>query len=138
MALQNDGSLYFADIPIQAEQAGAAYYVPAGSITAFLNDPNAVSVTNLAATSQATDPETNTQLLTRTGNSIGVRDLETVKGINAILNQLFPFLREITSIGMGDPEMQRDIVYNVHVGANTDVYLKRPGSQPAQLPFKVL
>lgn len=124
MSLQSDGSLFFADIPIQAEQAGADYGVAAGAITAFLNDTDAVRVTNIAATSTSLNSETNTELLSRTANSIGVRDLETVKGINAILKELFPFLREIVSIGMGDPEMQRDIIYNTHVGGYTDVYLK--------------
>lgn len=126
MALQSDGSLFYADIPIQAEQAGDAYSVAAGSITAFLNDTDAVRVTNIAAMSAGLGAETNTALLSRTAKSIGVRDLETNKGINAILKQLFPFLQEIVAIGMLDPEMQRDIVYNVHVGGRTDVYLKTP------------
>jgi hypothetical protein len=126
MALQNDGSFFYVDIPIQAEQAGSAYGVGPGAITAFLNDSDAVLVTNIAATSASLDPQTNTQLLDQTANSIGVRDLETTKGINAILSELFPFLSEIVSIGMGDPEMQRDIVYNIHTGARTDVYLKTP------------
>lgn len=126
MALQSDGSLYFADIPIQAELAGDGYDVDAGAITAFLNDSDAVRVTNLAKLSGGLSAETNTQLLKRTSNSIGVRDLETVKGINAILKELFPFLREIVSVGMGDPEMQRDIQYNIHTGGRTDVYLKTP------------
>jgi len=126
MALQSDGSLFYADIPIRAENAGADYSVGPGAITAFLNDTDAVLVTNLAATSPALDPQTNTELLNQVSTSIGVRDLETNKGISAILQQLFPFLREIVAIGMGDPEMQRDIVYNVHVGGRTDVYLKTP------------
>jgi hypothetical protein len=127
MQLQTNGSLFYANIPIQAEAAGSAYSVGPGSITNFVNDSNAVLVTNPAAMSPALDPQTNTQLLTQTENSIGVRDLETVKGINAILNELFPFLTEIVSIGMGDPEMQRDIFYNIHVGAYTDVYLMTAG-----------
>lgn len=127
MALQSNGSLFYADIPIQAEQAGAAYAVAAGAITGFVNGGDYVQVTNLAAMSAATDPQTNTELLNQVEESIGVRDLETVKGINAILKSLFPFLQEIVSIGMGDPEMQRDIIYNVHVGGCTDVYLKTQG-----------
>lgn len=126
MALQSDGSLYYIDIGVQAEAAGDEYNVEAGAITAILNDLDAVRVTNLADISGGLPTETNTTLLNRAKTSIGVRDLETVKGINAILKDLYPFLREIVSIGMGDPEMQRDILYNTHVGGKTDVYLKTP------------
>lgn len=126
MALQSDGSLFYADIPVQSEAAGAAYNVAAGAITAILNDPDAVLVTNLSPAADGITAETNTQLLNRIPNSIAVRDLETTKGINAILTSLFPFLQQIVSIGMGDPEMQRDIEYNIHLGAHTDVYLKTP------------
>jgi hypothetical protein len=124
MTLQSDGSLYYLDFPIVAEAAGDAYNVDAGGVTAFLNDPDAVRVTNLAKLTGGLPAESNTTVLNRGKDSIGVRDLETVKGITAILNDLFPFLQEIVSIGMGDPEMQRDILYNTHVGAKTDVYLK--------------
>lgn len=30
---------------------------------------------------------------------------------------------------MGDPEMQRDVLYNAHVGGKTDIYLKTPALQ---------
>lgn len=126
MALQSDGSLFYADIPVQAEQAGDDYDLPIGSITAILNDPNAVKVSNLSATVGGLPAQTNTQLLNQIPNSIAVRDLETGKGINAILTQDFPFLQQIVSIGMGDPEMQRDIQYNIHIGAKADVYLQTP------------
>jgi len=126
MALQSDGSLFYADIPVQSEAAGSQYNVDPGSITAILNDPDAVRVTNLFKAVDGLPAQTNTQLLNQIPNSIGVRDLETDKGINAILNQNFPFLQQIVPIGMGDPEMQRDIQYNIHTGAKTDVYLKTP------------
>lgn len=126
MALQSNGSLFFADIPVQAELAGDQYNVLPGAITAFLNDTDAVIVTNLSKAVGGLPTETNTQLLDRIPNSIAVRDLETGKGIDAILGSNFQFLSEIISIGMGDPEMQRDIIYNVHIGSHTDVYLKTP------------
>lgn len=126
MALQSDGALFFADIPVQSEAPGDQYNVATGAITAILNDPDAVRVTNLFAAVGGQPAETNTQLLNRIPKSIGVRDLETDKGITAILNQAFPFLQQIITIGMGDPEMQRDIEFNIHIGAHTDVYLKTP------------
>ena len=130
MTLQQQGTLYYLDVPVRAQNAGAEYNLSAGAITRFVNDADAISVTNLTPVLGGLSRETNTQLLTRARNSIGVRDLETTKGINAILLENFPYLQQIQSIGMGDPEMVRDILYNVHVGGATDVYVKPPQLTP--------
>lgn len=126
MALNTDGTTFYVDVPVEAGAAGSEFNVDAGGISGFINDSEAISVTNLSAAVGGLPRETNTQLLKRAQNSIGVRDLETNKGINAILREKFPFLREIVPVGMGDPEMMRDILFNAHVGGRTDVYLKTP------------
>ena len=135
MSTQQVGTLYYMDVPAIAETQGASYNVEIGAITQFVNDPQAVSVTNSSKASSGVNREDNVTLLDRARNSIGVRDLETIKGINAILNEKFPYLVEIQSIGMGDPEMMRDILYNVHCGGNTDVYLKTPSLQKLTANF---
>lgn len=129
MSLQKDGNLFFMDVPVRAQAQGSDYNIEPGDLTSFVNDSQAVSVTNTTKAEGGLARETNTHLLTRTKNSIGVRDLETIKGINAIINEKFPAVQEIQAIGFGDPEMMRDIVYNAHVGGNTDVYLKFPALQ---------
>jgi hypothetical protein len=126
MALQTDGALYYIDVPVVAEAEGSDYNVAAGEIVAAGNDADAVRVTNFSPAIGGLARETNVQLLDRIPNSIGVRDLETEKGINAILREKFPYLQRIKSIGLGDPEMMRDILFNTHVGGKTDVYLKTP------------
>jgi len=126
MALNISGNLYYFDAPIAAQTQGSNYNTDVDTITTFVNDPDAVSVTNLSPAIDGLTAETNTQLLNRGADSIGVRDLETIKGINGILRSKFPFIQEIQSIGMGDPEMMRDIIYNAHVGGNTDIYIKTP------------
>jgi hypothetical protein len=125
MLLQVSGNLYYYDMPVQAQNTGDAYNVPVGTgITTFINDPDAVSVTNLSSAIGGLDSQTNTQLLDQIPNAIAVRDLETGKGISAILQSTFPgIILGLQAIGFGDPEMMRDIVYNAHVGGNTDVYL---------------
>jgi hypothetical protein len=135
MALNTEGTFYYIDVPVQSQLQGEAYNAKVGEITAFLNDTESIRVTNLSDAVGGLDRETNTQLLTRAQNSIGVRDLETEKGINAILNEKFPFIQKIKSIGMGDQEMQRDILYNVHVGGKTDVYIKTPSFETASQDF---
>jgi hypothetical protein len=129
MALQQEGNLYYFDVAVQAQEEGDDYNADIGEITTFVNDVEAISASNITKAEGGLPKETNTQLLTRARNSIGVRDLETVKGINAILREKFPPIREIQSIGMGDPEMMRDILYNTHVGGHTDVYIKMPTVQ---------
>jgi hypothetical protein len=129
MSIQQIGTLYYMDVPVRAQSQGDEYNVGATDITQFVNDPEAISVSNLTDAVGGLAREKNTALLDRAKNSIGVRDLETVKGINAILRELFPFIREIQSIGMGDPEMMRDILYNTHTGGYTDVYIKTPKLQ---------
>jgi len=129
MALQVSGNQFYMDLAVRAQTQGDIYNVDIGAISVFVNDSDAVSVTNAAPAVAGTPLEDNVVLLNRAKNSIGVRDLETIKGINAIINQNFPYISEIQAIGMGDPEMQRDIIYNAHVGGNTDIYLKMPALQ---------
>lgn len=130
MALNTSNALYYILVPVIAAAAGADYNVDAGDIVACVNDPEALSVTNISDVTDGLDTQTNTEILDQVENSIGVRDFETGKGIVAIINQDFPgIFSEIVAIGMGDPEMQRDIVYNAHVGGCTDVYLLTPALQ---------
>lgn len=127
MTLNTDGDLYYVDILARAQNEGDEYNLELGDIVAFVNDVEAISVTNITTATDGLPRETNTELLARVQKSIGVRDFETEKGINAIINEKFPgIFSEIVPIGFGDPEMMRDIVYNAHVGGNTDVYLKAP------------
>ena len=123
MATQQSGRLYYMDVPVEAQLEGIAYNVTAGAITRFVNDPDAVRVTNISSAIGGLEKETNLALISRAKNSIGVRDLETVKGINATLLTNFPYLKRLHAVGMGDPEMMRDVVFNTHVGGATDVYL---------------
>lgn len=126
MSLQTDGTLFYMDFKVRAQAEGLAYNAEPDEINAFLNDPDCIRLTNLTPAEGGLPRETNTELLNRAHDSIAVRDLETTKGIIAILKEKFPFIRAIQSIGMGDPEMMRDILYNIHVGGKTDVYIKVP------------
>lgn len=126
MALQTEGTLYYMDVPVRSQTEGGDT-LPVGAISGFVNDTEAVRVSNITPATGGLPRETNTQLLQRAQNSIGVRDLETVKGINAILREKFPFVQKIAAIGFGDVEMQRDVAYNTHIGGRTDVYIKTPG-----------
>lgn len=129
MELQTSGNFFYLDFPVRAQLQGTLYNLDITAGVTFVNDSAAVSASFLAPAEGGLPVETNTDVLNRARNSIGVRDLETIKGINAIIQENFTYISEIQAIGMGDPEMQRDIIYNAHVGGNTDIYLKTPEFQ---------
>jgi len=127
VSLNQDGSLYFVDLPIIALEEGSAFNVPAGGITTMEAEPAGVAnVTNRFGVSAGADRETNTELIDRMKVAVTVRALVTGRGIVVTLTENFTTIEEIFPIGFGDPEMMRDIVYNVHIGGNADVYVKTP------------
>jgi uncharacterized phage protein gp47/JayE len=127
MGLNIDGSLYYVDIPVEAEEEGDDGNVDAGGIQSFENEPpNVANVTNLADFSGGVDRETNTELIDRIGVAVTVRALVTGRGIITTMQDNFSTIEEIHPIGFGDPEMQRDIVFNTHIGGNVDVWVKTP------------
>lgn len=127
MSSQIQDGLYFFAIPIQSEEAGADTDLAIAEIITLEGDDEVVSVTNESAIAGGIDRETNTEYIERTKNSIGVRDLVTGKGFNAILFENFAnILQEIQPIGFGDQEMMRDIVFNTHIGGRVDGYFNTP------------
>ena len=127
MSLNQDGTLFYADIPIIAIEEGQDFNVEAGSITTMESEPvGAANTSNLFGIQQGRDRETNSELIDRIKIAVTVRALVTGRGIIVTLTENFTTIEEITPIGFGDDEMMRDIVYNVHIGGNVDVYIKTP------------
>lgn len=127
MSLNQDGSLYYVDIPIVAVEEGSTFNVDAGQIVTLEAEPvNVANTANLFGVAQGADRETNTELIDRIRVAVTVRALVTGRGIIVTLTEAFPTIDEITPIGFGDPEMMRDIVFNTHIGGNVDVYVKTP------------
>ncbi len=133
MALNVDGSLYYIDIPIVAMEEGDAFNVDAGTITTMEAKPIGVAnTTNLFKVDQGRSRETNTQLIGRAKVAVTVRALVTGRGIIVTLTENFTTIVEIQPIGFGDPELMRDIVYNVHIGGDVDVWVKTASIQTGQ------
>lgn len=127
MSLNQEGTLYFIDIPIVALEEGTDFNADAGSITTMEAEPAGVAnVTNLFGIADGRSRETNTELIDRIKVAVTVRALVTGRGIIVTLTENFTTIEEIEPIGFGDAEMMRDIVYNVHIGGNVDVYIKNP------------
>lgn len=126
MSLNVESSLYYVDVPVEAEEEGDND-VEAGGIQTFENEPAGVAnVTNVNAFSGGREIETNTELINRIKVAVTVRALVTGRGIITTLTDNFSTIKEINPLGFGDPEMQRDIVYNTHVGGHIDIWVKTP------------
>lgn len=133
MGAQIETGLFFYDIPVVSKSAGS-FDLATGGLVSLAGDSEAISVTNKLPLTGGLVKETNTQLITRTQNSIAVRDLVTGKGFSAVLLQNFPAsIVELQPIGMGDPEMMRDIIFNTHAGRQVDGYVKTPAIQTGTL-----
>lgn len=125
MSAQIEDGNYYYDIPLQCTEEGSDGDLEVGGLIELTNDSEAVLVTNKTAFSGGRAKETNTEFITRVQRSIGVRDLVTGKGFNAIIFENFAsFVTELQPIGFGDPEMMRDIVYNTHIGGKVDGFFK--------------
>lgn len=125
MELQLEEGLYYFDIPVQSETSGADTALGIDELISLAGDADAVRVTNKLAIEGGLNREKNTELIVRTQQSIGVRDLVAGKGFRAILFENFQnSLLEAQPIGFGDGEMMRDIVYNTHIGGRVDGWVK--------------
>jgi hypothetical protein len=125
MSQQIENGSYYYDIPIQSVEKGAMTVLAAGGLVSIDNDPDASYVTNPKTLYGGSERETNSELITRVRKSIAIRDLVTGKGFQATMYERFSgFLRELQTVGFGDPEMMRDIIYNAHIGGKVDAYFK--------------
>ena len=126
MANNTEKDFFYVDVNIEASSEGEDSQVIAGGIVTASHN-SVVKVYNSYEISGGIDRETNIELIERTQKSIGVRDMNTGKGFNAIMFETFlNKLVELQPIGFGDPEMMRDIRYNYHIGGRIDGWVKTP------------
>lgn len=125
MSLKKEGSLFYVDVPLVAIEEGEDFNVDIGAITSMEVEPAGLAnTTNLFKIDAGRDRETNTELIDRIKVAVTVRALVTGRGIIVTLTENFTSIVEVVPIGFGDPEMMRDIVYNVHIGGKVDVYIR--------------
>lgn len=127
MSSQIEDGLYYFDIPLLSQDSGSDTNLDTNELVSLEGDDDVVRVTNVLEFKGGIDRETNTKFIERVKNSIGVRDLVTGKGFNAILFENFAsILQEIQPVGFGDDEMMRDVIYNAHIGGRVDGFFKTP------------
>lgn len=113
MVFNRDGALYFMDVPVKAENAGAQYNIDPNTnpLTGVNGIFGVVKVTNTNAFEGGTSAVDTPTFVAQAQQSLTERSLVTRRGATAILDNVFQGdVRAIQVIGAGDPEMQRDIL----------------------------
>lgn len=121
---------YLFSIPLIADLPGTDYEIEAGSFASFdAFSPYVTRVETLEKGSGGEDIETSDDYIERTSNLITVRNLINARSNDAVLRDEFEEVGHITTIGMGDSEMIRDLVkesatgLELHVGGHMDTFL---------------
>lgn len=121
---------YIFPIPLIATLPGTDFNIEPGIFASFdIFNAYVTRVETLAKASGGEDVETSTDYLSRVQTLITVRNLINARSVDAVLRDEFEDLKGITTIGMGDPEMIRDLVsepatgLELHVGAHMDMFL---------------
>jgi hypothetical protein len=117
-------------IPLVATKIGVEYDIEAGLFSSFDRfNPFVTRIENPEKFAGGKGTETVEEVLERAPNALSVRNLINDRSINAVLNETFPEIHSLLVVGMGDPEMQRDVLIGMpehlllHVGGMVDIYL---------------
>jgi len=123
----SSGEYYF-DVTLQAQSPGTAANLTGGGLIYFTNfDPYFLRATINYLVQSATDPETNTQFISRASAGISTRNLINTNSIayNVLTN--FPSISQVESYGMGDAQMIRDQVQVYAPGVATPIWIHSGG-----------
>lgn len=147
MSFNQEGSLYYMDVLLEAESPGTEYNIEPGELSSVVGISGVSRVTNLANFEDGLAEETKAEAVARTQNGITVRNLLTARGVNFVIPENFPARSVIQVIGKGDDEMQRDVIsgpvaisdipggltgvdspdigsgQTIHIGGYTDIYV---------------
>ena len=120
-------------IPLIATAPGTTYNVAPGLFATWDRfNPYITRIEVDTAFSGGNGQETVPELLARAPTAVSVRNLINNRSIQATLNSNFDDLNSVLVVGMGDPEMQRDVLpvagpnLQLHVGGCVDVYVRTP------------
>lgn len=111
MVFNRSGALFYMDVPIKAEKAGAAYNVDPDTIIGVEGVFGTVKATNPRKAENGTTAIDTSTFVAVTRESLNERSLVTRRGATARLRSVFQGdVRAVQVIGARDLEMQRDIL----------------------------
>ncbi|MBU1891229.1 hypothetical protein KJ782_07165, partial [Patescibacteria group bacterium] len=121
---------YVFPIPLIAELPGTDYNIAPGAFSSFdAFSPYVTRVETLETASGGEGVETSTDYLERASSLVTVRNLINARSNDAVLREEFSDVKRTLTVGMGDPEMARDLIkedatgIEMHVGAHMDTFL---------------
>lgn len=118
---------YFFELPLKAAQPGTAYNIEAGNFVSWTNFSNAVvRVMNAQKFTGGKDAETTAELITRAKTAVSIRDLNSVRSIDALLRENFSSIRALAIKGFGEYVLRRNYYapLGIHLGGFADVFVR--------------
>ncbi|KKN98639.1 hypothetical protein LCGC14_0147510 [marine sediment metagenome] len=114
MSFNVDGSRFYVDVAVIAENEGDEYNIDINQVTTIEGLlPGPIKVTNREQFKDGRTPQTNEDLAAVAANSLTVRDINTLKGINFVLPDNFLAVNDIEVVAYGNSEMRRDRITGV-------------------------
>jgi hypothetical protein len=126
LSKRTDG-LWMFTFPVLAEGPGEKYNLKANSEFEWEGaDAEYVRIYAVSDAAGGRDPETTGELLLRMDEYMSVPGIAGRMNIKALIRREFPSTLDISLIGGGDPEMQRDSrnMLNMKTGGRTDMYVR--------------
>jgi len=120
---------YIFRLPVVATQTGTNYNIESGRFQKWTNfSPYVSSVYNEFAFTGGKDIETNSELIARARTALSIRDLNSIRSIDAVLRDQFSYISDVVVKGFGDFELRRDYhpELRLHMGGYADVYINTP------------
>ena len=119
--LKKSGNLFYLDASVRSLLASSEANVDRNTVRYVEGLEGVVRTYNLITASGGITTETNEQFQTRAENSLSERSLNTKRGIEAALFDMFPTLVSIDVVGFGEPEMTRDLLHGQTVLAYDEI-----------------
>jgi hypothetical protein len=118
--------LWFYDVDLYSDKADELYNKETGDLLYFtLFSPYMVKGEILYLKQYAVSQETNTDMVKRSYSSISTRNLINDPSIESKIQDNFSYVKNVKVVGMGDPDMSRDLVnidgVDIHIGGHVDV-----------------
>ncbi len=123
---------YTVDVPMIAGGVGDDYNIDPGvfvKVDGSSGLPYFSYAENLASTDDGKGVETTEELIARAGTAITVRNLINNRSCDTVLQDTYPAITQTLSIGLGEPEMVRDLKTEIashirlHTGGFYDTYI---------------
>jgi hypothetical protein len=109
MSYDSYSNEYYVDVQLTADTQGSQYDLSTGSLLYFSNfDPYFLHAEINFLVSSSIPSETNTEFIARAESAISTRNLINNPSIQYNIQSTFNYVRQLVTIGYGDPEMVRD------------------------------